>query len=131
MEAKFEELIGKTIISIIGMKSDSDNIIFKTSDNETYVMGHYQECCESVLVDDICGDVDDLINSPILIAEERTSEDNPKEIEDYEYDSYEYYEDVHHTWTFYHIATIKGYVEIRWYGESNGFYSENVDFYKI
>ena len=121
MEAKIEELIGKTIVSIYGMKKDSDSIVFKTSDNDMYIMDHVKECCESVFVDDVCGDVNDLIGSPILVAEERISDDNPKEIEDYGDES--------HTWTFYHIVTIKGYVDIRWYGGSNGCYSESVDFY--
>jgi hypothetical protein len=80
-------------------------------------MFHERDCCEQVFLDDVIGDIDDLLNNPILIAEVSTNRDNPKN----EYDE-------SCTWTFYKIATINGYVDLRWYGTSNGYYSEEVDF---
>jgi hypothetical protein len=81
-------------------------------------MFHQQDCCESVLLEDIIGDVQDLIGSPILEAEETTDGGWDDEHESY-------------TWTFYKLGTIKGHVNIRWFGSSNGYYSESVDFEKV
>jgi hypothetical protein len=112
----FEDLIGKTIVEITGAEAGSDCIVFKCNDGSKYIMYHEQDCCENVEVNDICGDVSRLLNFPITKAEETTSEEGS------EYGS--------STWTFYHLATVKGYVTIRWLGESNGYYSESVDFCK-
>lgn len=117
----FGELKGKILIEIIGGIGD-DTIIFKTIDGNQYKLYHDQECCESVDVVDIAGDIKDLIGNPILMAEVVTHEgNNPNGVEIPEYQE-------SFTWTFYKLATIKGFVTIRWYGESNGYYSELVDF---
>ena len=76
-----------------------------------------QDCCESVTIVDVVGNISALIGSPLLMADESTSDQaNASESG---------------TWTFYKFATIKGYVDIRWLGESNGYYSESVDFERL
>jgi hypothetical protein len=113
-----EKLLGKTIVKIGG--DLEEEIHFHTDEGETYVMYHDQNCCESVTVEDITGYLEDLIGSPLTMAEETSNSDEGDE------DSWE-----SETWTYYKLATVKGYVTIRWYGTSNGYYSESVDFIKL
>ena len=115
----FSSLVGQTIISIEGSKGD-DELIFTMDGGYKITMYHEQDCCESVYLEDICGNLDDLIGSPLLQAEEIIN-DNPDDKIDDE-DNYE-----SRTWTFYKLATAKGFVTLRWLGESNGYYSESVD----
>ena len=108
-------LIGKTIAII---KNEHNELHFLCTDGTRYMMYHDQDCCESVWLEDIIGDLDDLIGEPILKAEE-VYNNLDKALNEY---------DESHTWTFYKLATIKGYVDLRWYGTSNGYYSESVNF---
>lgn len=113
-----ELLVGKTLSAATNV--DNERIVFEATDGTTYNMFHSQDCCESVSVEDVCGDLSDLVFTPIISASEETSDKNPDGVEKSYQDSF--------TWTFYRISTIKGTVVIRWYGESNGYYSESVDF---
>lgn len=109
-------LSGKKILNVKGLKSGSEHIYFYFSDKSKMTLFHEQDCSELVLVDDIDGDESDLIGSIIISVELVTNRNiNFKDSCD---DSC--------TWSFYKIKTTKGYVVIRWYGCSNGCYSEAV-----
>lgn len=103
------------------IERSDDQIDFETVCGRKFTMYHTQDCCESVYIDSVVGDLQDLVGSPILLSECVASDKLPPK--DRWDDSY--------TWTFYKFATIKGYVDIRWYGSSNGYYSESVDFLEI
>lgn len=118
---KLEDLKGLKLVSVEGLEKDSDEVFFNTECGRQFKMYHSQDCCESVDINDVCGDLEDLIDAEIVYFEERTSggdeesEDKPSE----------YCESF--TWTFYDIQTTKGSFNIRWLGESNGYYSESVN----
>lgn len=117
-ENKFSNLIGKILTEVI-ISEEKDGIVFVTDNNEKYFMYHEQDCCETVLIEDLNGDIKDILNTPILEA--HVESNSGKKVDEWD-DSY--------TWTFYRIATVKGYLNIRWYGTSNGYYSEEVNFIK-
>jgi len=111
---RIEDMVGKVFTSVT---QDGTEMVF-ANETEKFRFYHYQDCCESVYIESIVGDLSDLEGEPLLIAEEVSGE-IPEAKED------EYGES--RTWTFYKFATRKGYVDVRWLGESNGYYSESVD----
>lgn len=115
----FEVLKGKILTKII---RNDDNIIFFCDDGEIYIQEHEQDCCENVYIEDICGDLNSLIGTPILKAEETFNNGIPDSVDKDYIDS--------STWTFYNLATKNGYVTIRWFGVSNGYYSEYANLFK-
>lgn len=121
---ELSELLGKTLVEVTrGTNSNDDCLLFVDSEGNRYRLYHCQGCCEEVRIEDIVGDLNDLVGAPILLAECVTSQEHPADFADDSYlESF--------LWTFYKFATIKGYVDIRWFGTSNGYYSESVDFVK-
>jgi hypothetical protein len=111
--AKIEDMRGKVFTRVTG-SIGGDALVFE-NETERFVFYHAQDCCESVDINDICGDLQDLVGEPLFIAEEVHGATEPDE---------EHYES--YTYTFYKFATRKGYVDVRWLGESNGYYSESV-----
>lgn len=118
---KFEqmEMFKGLIFSKIVVSEDKETISFTTDEGTQIVMSHDQDCCESVWVEDICGDIEDLLDTPIIMSEEYSTPDEERQPEKYACDG--------ETWTFYKLGTKKGSVTIRWCGKSNGSYSERVD----
>lgn len=96
---------------------EDESITFYLDNAKSIRMYHSQDCCESVYIEDINGDLDSLLFKPILQADEKisTNEDSNSNT------------DESFTWTFYTLANISSVVDIRWYGSSNGYYSERVD----
>ncbi len=113
----FSELVGKTFESI---ERGSDELVFTEISGQRYALRHDQDCCESVYIEDIDGDLADIQGTPILLAEENSQSDDPEGyVRDCPPESV--------TWTFYRLGTVNGTVVIRFLGESNGYYSEGVD----
>lgn len=109
------DLLNHTFTDVYKTNCD-DNLVFVRDDGKVFRFTHFQSCCESVSIEDICGDLSDLIGNPLRIAEECESQPMEKTNSESE------------TWTFYKFSTIRGFVTVRWYGTSNGYYSESVDF---
>jgi hypothetical protein len=109
-----ENMIGKVFTSVT---QDGETMRF-ANDKEVFTFLHYQDCCESVHIEDIVGELSDLEGEPLLIAEEVSGE-TPVEFNAMNHECVE--------WTFYKFATRKGYVDVRWFGESNGYYSTSVN----
>ena len=117
--AELKDLLGKTLASVENV--EDRELVFTTTEGRRYKLHHDQDCCESVAIESIVGDLADLVGEPLLVAEESTSDKHPEGYTPSEYEE-------SFTWTFYKFATRKGYVDVRWLGESNGYYGESVDF---
>lgn len=119
METNNLPILGKTMRKVWkGEYGRNNAIYFEQEDGEQFVLTHIQDCSETVEIESIDGDLDDLIGAPLLMAEEVIKVGGEPTLES-------------STWTFYRFATVKGYVTVRFLGWSNGYYSEKVDWFYL
>ena len=107
------DIIEKTVTSI-DVNMDESRIVLNCVGYK-YTMMHNQDCCEQVYIESINGDASDFINQNVLEASESTGHIDTE------------WDDELAEWTFYNIVCNKGYLQIRFNGSSNGYYSVGVD----
>lgn len=105
-------LKGQVIKEIIGLENQSEEVVINFASGDSVNMYHQQDCCEYVWLEDF-EEPKNLIGATVLDLVISENEG------DCEYGSM--------TWTFYKFQTTKGELFLRWCGESNGYYSEDVD----
>lgn len=111
--SKMDEFVGEVPVSITGCESGSEDVCFTMKSGKVIRMIHHGECCESVSVEEVIGcDPQDLIGHEILSASEDSKKTSGFGDEE--------------QWTFYTLRSHGGTMTIRWYGNSNGYYSTSV-----
>jgi len=114
-EARLENMIGLTMTKVENV--NDEELVFHSADGQEFMLFHNQDCCEIVEIEDITGELETLVGNPITIASCSSQEDPMA--------------DDSGTWTFYKFGTNQGWVDVRWYGQSNGYYSEEVSFKRL
>lgn len=112
----FEELKGQTITSI---EHNENEAVFTTSEGKRYQLYHDQDCCESVLIQSVEGDIQSVLNSPIDLAYEKIAHED----ENGQHESV--------TYSDFILETENVRLVLKWVGESNGYYSESVTFIEL
>ena len=108
-----DQIKGMTITAVIYKESNESLLIHLNT--HVLEMIHHQDCCETVYLTDVVGSFEDLIGYPLLEVSESTVNAESS--------------DVSATASYYNFRTVKASVQLRWLGESNGFYSETIDCY--
>ena len=108
-----DQITGMTITAVVYKETDESLLIHLNT--HVLEMLHHQDCCETVYLADVVGSFEDLIGYPLLEVSESIVDIAT--------------EDMSSTTSYYNFRTIKASVQLRWVGESSGYYSETVDCY--
>ena len=110
---KFEQIQGMAITAVVYKEVNESLLIHLNT--HVLEMIHHQDCCETVYLADVVGSFEDLIGYPLLEVSESIVGIATA--------------DMSSTASYYNFKTVKASVQLRWVGESNGYYSETVDCY--
>lgn len=108
----FSDLTGRVLIRVDWR---DDEVVFYCLDGSRWRMYHSRRCCETVYLEDVVGDRDDMHGLVVSASEES------REVEG----------DPDASWTFYTLQTERGCCVLRWYGSSNGYYSTDATFERV
>jgi hypothetical protein len=75
------------VLTEVTVSQEQHILVMRADDGRTFALWHIQDCCEHVTIEDITGDLQDLIGTPIVVAEETSNRGDD-------------YEDGTSTWTF-------------------------------
>ena len=110
----FELVKGKTIVEVVGLKKQEESVVLRLDDKSELEFYHEYSCCENFWLEDFEFSGKSVIGAKILDVVLVSEKQDVTEWGTM-------------TWTFYKIQTDKGELFMRWCGESNGYYSEDVD----
>lgn len=115
-DTSIQSLVGE-VLTYIDIDETSDQIMLTTKSGRSVMIYHQQDCCESVRIESTEGDWGNLIGKVIVSAS----------------DNAERSETMFGTETKTELRfVVDGSTVIsRWIGESNGYYSESVDFKEL
>ena len=119
MNREPKDLEGELIteIDVIDNENQNNQVLITTASGRQFLIHHSQDWCEYVRIEGIDGEFRHLVGKVIEQASEVVE------------DCSEGYESA--TRTTHTFKADKNTVVVRWFGESNGFYSESVDITEI
>lgn len=127
MSEDISVLVGKTVESIELLNGQ---VTFNVASDGKYKLTYEGDCCSEGELIDVAGELTDLVGSPIVMAELVTNTDAVRQnhLPPSATERAEQMDQGSFTWSFYKFATAKGYVTLSWFGTSNGYYTETVEF---
>jgi len=106
------------VIEVVNLDNDSSFVKIRT-EQTTLIFVHEQDCCENVFLEDFNFN-GKFVGGELLEIKEKSNKPNKVPSG---YDSV--------TYTFYTLVSTNGFLDLRFFGESNGYYSEGVSMFDI